>query len=154
HSIPVRSSAPVRARYASMSKTAMTSDTTFGGGPPDRAPGSARLVELLVEALDLLVEGLTAAVCHWRLVGQPRVELDEERALIGQHRGQAPLEIIEIADGVRIAVARTLGHLHEVDGQAARNLLGTGRVIHAVLEEEMCEIARPGAGDRRQGAEL
>src|SRR5262249_54532796 len=82
HSIPGRSSGPVRARYASMSKTAMTSDTTSGGGPPDRAPGSARLVELLVEALDLLVEGLTAAVCHWRLVGQPRVELDEERALI------------------------------------------------------------------------
>src|SRR5215510_10188088 len=154
HAIPLTSKAPVRARYASMSKTAMTPDTTSGAGPPDHAPGSARLVKLLVEALDLLVEGLAAAVGHRRLVGQPRVELDEQRALIGQHRGQAPLEILEIADGVRLAVARTLGHLHEVDGQPARNLLGTGRVVHAVLEEEMREIARPGAGDRRQGAEL
>src|SRR5262249_61463191 len=109
--------------------------------PSGSDAGSTGLARALVQAVDLLVERLAPAVGHRRFVGKTRVELYEERALVGQHRGQAALEVVEIAHGVRLAVAGTLGHLDEVDGESARNLLGTGGVIDAVLEEAMSEIA-------------
>src|SRR4030095_2951079 len=67
------------------------------------APGlrsRSALVELLAQALDLLVEGLAAAIGHRRLVGQARVELDEQRSLVGEHRRQPALEVVEVGDGV------------------------------------------------------
>src|SRR2546426_11928732 len=160
-----RSTAPERARYVSMSKVAIprakgivlrpfnatkewwsiarvpSPITTSGHGRPDRRARSAGLVELLVQTLHLLVKGLAAAVGHRRLVREPGMELDEQRPLVAEHRRQAPLEVIEIGDGVRLPVAGALGHLHEIDGEPAGNLLGPGSVIDAVLENEMREVA-------------
>src|SRR3989454_3329281 len=72
-----------------------------GRGRPDWRSRSAGLVELPVQALHLLVEGLAAAVGHRRLVRQPGVELDEQGALVAEHRRQATLEIVEVGDRVR-----------------------------------------------------
>src|SRR3989442_690321 len=91
---------------------------------------------------------------HRRRFGQARVQLDEDRALLLQERRQPALQLAELADRGRGTVAGPLRHLHEVHTAAAGNLLRAGGVVHAVLEEEVDEVARRRARHRRQRAEL
>src|SRR2546422_4287532 len=56
-------------------------------------PSGAWPEEVGPERLRLSVERQAAAVGHRRLLREARVELDEHRSLLRQHRGQAPLEL-------------------------------------------------------------
>src|SRR6267378_4041995 len=94
------------------------------------------LQELCAELLDLLRKRRAAARGHGRLLGQPRMQLDEGRSLHLEQLGKPALEIVDVADGGSMAIARGLRHHDEVHREATRNDLGSRGVIDAVLEEE------------------
>ena len=90
-----------------------------------------------------------AARGHGRLLGQPRVQLDEDRSLRLEELGKPSLEIVDVADGGGMPIARGLGHHDEVHREATRNDLSSGGVIDAVLEEEVDQV--PGRRARHGG---
>src|SRR2546422_10432998 len=65
-----------------------------------RLPLATRPAELRPERLRLPVERQAAPVGHRRLLRKARVELDEHRSLLRQHRGQAPRAVVRLRDRV------------------------------------------------------
>src|ERR1700730_12699262 len=57
------------------------------------------LQELGAELLDLLGNRRAAARGHRRLLGQPRMQLDEDRSLRLEQLGKPSLEIVDVANG-------------------------------------------------------
>src|SRR5712664_3404791 len=112
------------------------------------------LQELCAELLHLLRKWRAAARGHGRLLGQPRMQLDEGRPLRLEQLGKPSLEVVDVADGGSMTIARGLGHHDEVHREATRNDLSTGGVIDAVLEEEVDQVPRCRARHGGERSEL
>ena len=110
--------------------------------------------QCLARRLNLLGERAAARSRERRLFGQGRLELDEDRPLLGQESGQPPSEIAEIADCRSAPIARALGHRREVDGAPSWNLLRAGGVVDAVVEDEVRQVAGRRGRNSGQRTEL